>query len=289
MKKISMTPGALLMLAMLTACSTAPKATSLLDSTRQHYLLVQNNPKIALLAPLEMQQATEAMSLANQAASNNEADEVIDRLSKMAQTKIATAEEAAKQKNAENSIVDARKQRDEIRLSQRTVEANQQKDRAEQAELSADAANVNTINAQQRVLTLSFELAELKAKNTDRGIVITIGDLLFGSNDSRLKPEGIRELQKLANVLQTHQQQTILVEGHTDNTGTVAYNLTLSEHRSNAVSSALQLMGVARNRIFIHGYGEEFPVVENTTPENRQLNRRVEIVMSDMNGKIIGR
>src|SRR5450830_1122558 len=289
MKKITMTPAALLMIAILTACSTAPKTTSLLEVTRQQYLNVQNNPRIAQLAPSEMRQASDAMSLANQAAQNNESADEINKFALLAKTKIDTAEEAAKQKNAENNIANAGKQRDQMRLEQRTTEVDQQKNRADYAERSAQIAQSDTQKAQQKVVALSAELADLKAKNTDRGVVITLGDLLFGFNDARLKPEGIHELQKLADVLQTNQQQKILVEGYTDSTGGAAYNLQLSERRANAVSSALQLMGVQRSRIAIHGYGEEFPVAENTNSENRQLNRRVEIILSDANGNIINR
>ncbi|MFZ6849387.1 OmpA family protein [Undibacterium sp. RuRC25W] len=303
MKKITMTPAALLMIAILTACSTAPKTTSLLEVTRQQYLNVQNNPRIAQLAPSEMRQASDAMSLANQAAQNNESADEINKFALLAKTKIDTAEEAAKQKNAENNIANAGKQRDQMRLEQRTTEVDQQKNRADYAERSAQIAQSDTQRAQgdmqraqgdtqkaqQKVVALSAELADLKAKNTDRGVVITLGDLLFGFNDARLKPEGIHELQKLADVLQTNQQQKILVEGYTDSTGGAAYNLQLSERRANAVSSALQLMGVQRSRIAIHGYGEEFPVAENTNSENRQLNRRVEIILSDANGNIINR
>ncbi|MFZ6686266.1 OmpA family protein [Undibacterium sp. SXout11W] len=289
MNKISMTPGALLMVAMLTACSTAPRSTSLLDNTRQQYQMAQNNPRIAQLAPIEMRQADDAMVLANNAASNNESREEIDKLAYLAGKKIDIAKEAAKQKNAENKIANAGKERDEMRLDQRTQEANQEKNRADQAVYAAQVAQANTQTAQQKVTALSVELADLKAKNTDRGIVITLGDLLFGTNDARLNPDGMRELQKLATVLQVHQQQTLLIEGHTDSTGGSAYNLQLSERRANAVSSALQLMGVQRARITMHGYGEQFPLLDNSTAENRQMNRRVEIILSDDTGHIVNR
>ncbi|MFZ6753407.1 OmpA family protein [Undibacterium sp. Dicai25W] len=289
MNKISMTPGALLMVAMLTACSTAPRSTSLLDNTRQQYQMAQNNPRIAQLAPIEMRQADDAMVLANNAASNNESREEIDKLAYLAGKKIDIAKEAAKQKNAENKIANAGKERDEMRLDQRTQEVNQEKNRADQAVYAAQVAQANTQTAQQKVTALSVELADLKAKNTDRGIVITLGDLLFGTNDARLNPDGMRELQKLATVLQVHQQQILLIEGHTDSTGGSAYNLQLSERRANAVSSALQLMGVQRARITMHGYGEQFPLLDNSTAENRQMNRRVEIILSDDAGHIVNR
>ncbi|MFZ6862710.1 OmpA family protein [Undibacterium sp. Ji67W] len=289
MSKISMTPGALLMLAMLTACSTAPRSTSLLENTRQQYQMAQNNPRIAQLAPLEMRQADDAMVLANSAAIKNESSEEIDKLAYLASKKIDIANEAAKQKNAENTIANAGRERDEMRLNQRTQEVSQEKNRADQAAYSAQVAQANTLNAQQKVTALSAELADIKAKNTDRGIVITLGDLLFGTNDARLNPDGMHELQKLAAVLQAHQQQTLSIEGHTDSTGGAAYNLRLSERRANAVSSALQLMGVQKTRMTMHGYGEEFPLMDNHTAENRQMNRRVEIILSDDAGHIVNR
>ena len=99
----------------------------------------------------------------------------------------------------------------------------------------------------------------------------------------------MRTVQKLATVLQNNMQRTVLVEGHTDNTGSQAHNQDLSERRANAVRSALVLMGVSRDRIETKGLGEAFPVAENNTAQNRQLNRRVEIILSDVNGKILPR
>ena len=289
MNKISMTPGALLILAMLTACSTAPKSTTMLERTRQQYQMAQNDPRIVKLAPLEMRQADDAMVLANNAAHNNQSNEEIDQFAYIASKKIDIANETARQKSAENRIANAGKERDEMRLEQRTQEVNREKAKTSDAVFSAQLADANTQQAQQKVDLLSAELADMKAKNTARGLVITLGDLLFGTNDARLNPDGMHELQRLAAVLQAHPQQTILIEGHTDSTGGVAYNLQLSERRANAVSSALQLMGVQKSRIATYGYGEQFPLVDNSTAENRQMNRRVEIILSDDAGHIIHR
>jgi outer membrane protein OmpA-like peptidoglycan-associated protein len=136
---------------------------------------------------------------------------------------------------------------------------------------------------------LEKQLADLAAKKTERGMVITLGDVLFGTDVARLNPDGMRTAQTLADVLQQNPQRTVLVEGFTDSTGTGPHNQDLSERRASAVGSALQEMGVARERIAIRGYGEAYPVAANNTAQNRQLNRRVEIVLSDVSGKITQR
>lgn len=140
--------------------------------------------------------------------------------------------------------------------------------------------------AQARTATLEAQLADLAATQTARGLVITMGDVLFGTDQASLNEDGMRTTQKLADVLQQHPQRTVLIEGFTDSTGTAAHNQELSERRADAVRGALQEMGVAPVRIAIHGYGETHPVAANDTKENRQLNRRVEIVLSNDGGLI---
>jgi outer membrane protein OmpA-like peptidoglycan-associated protein len=156
--------------------------------------------------------------------------------------------------------------------------------RAKEAE-----AQRQTQAAQTRAATLEAQLADLAAKQTARGMVITLGDVLFGTDLARLNADGMNTARKLADVLQQNPQRTVLIEGFTDSTGTAAHNQELSERRATAVRSALEDMGVARDRISIHGYGETHPVAANDTKENRQLNRRVEIILSGDNGQIAQR
>ncbi|MFZ6778558.1 OmpA family protein [Undibacterium sp. Ji83W] len=310
MNKKIFAPVILMTAMLLSACSTAPKTTSLLDQTRMDYQAAQNNPNVQTLAPLEMRQADVAMNDANKAAKDNESSEKIDRLAYIAKQKIGVAQELAKQKQAEASVADAAKARDQIRLEQRTNEADKAKMQAEQAKAQAEQARLaaqiaqgeaseaqrkaqeeqaKALEMQNRNAALESQLADLQAKTTVRGIVITLGDVLFGVDQSKLNPDGMRTVQKLATVLQNNMQRTVLVEGHTDNTGSQAHNQDLSERRANAVRSALVLMGVSRDRIETKGLGEAFPVAENNTAQNRQLNRRVEIILSDVNGKILPR
>ncbi|MFZ6872629.1 OmpA family protein [Undibacterium sp. Di27W] len=307
MNKKIFAPVILLTAMLLAACSTAPKTTSLLEQARMDYRAAQSNPNVQTLAPLELRQAEVAMNDANNAAKDNESSEKIDRLAYLAKQKTGVAQELTKQKLAEASVADAAKARDQIRLEQRTNEADQAKMQADQAKAQAEQARLaaqiaqgeasdaqrkaqeeqaKALEMQNRNATLEAQLADLQAKTTVRGIVVTLGDVLFGVDQSKLNPDGMRNVQKLALVLQNNPQRTVLIEGYTDNTGSQSHNQDLSERRAAAVRSALVLMGVSRDRVITKGYGESYPVVENDTAQNRQLNRRVEIILSDANGKI---
>ncbi|MDO9195286.1 OmpA family protein [Rhodoferax sp.] len=293
MKKYYTTPILLAIAVLVGACSSGPATTSLLDQTRSDYRMAQSNPNVASYAALEMKQAGDALAQANAAASGNDSAEKIDKLAYLAKQKIALTQEVAKQKSAEAEVVSAGKQRDQMRLDQRTTEADQAKASAEQSKVAAQvaqgeaaAAQRKTQEAQARAAQLEAQLADLAAKKTERGMVITLGDVLFGTDLARLNAEGMRTAEKLANVLQKNPQRTVLVEGFTDSTGTAAHNQDLSERRATAVRGALQELGVARERVAIRGYGETYPIAANDTAQNRQLNRRVEIVLSDDTGKI---
>lgn len=307
MKTNSSLPAMLVIAALVGACSSMPKTTTLLDETRSDFLAVQSNPKVASYAPLELKQASDAMEQANAAANKREKAESIDKLAYLAKQKIALTREVTSQRVAEADVANAGKERDQIRLEQRTNEADKAKESAEQAKLAAtfakgdadearrkaqiaqaDSANAQmmTEEALAHAAKLEAQLADLAAKKTERGIIITLGDVLFGTDLARLNAEGLRTAQKLADVLQQNPLRTVLVEGFADSTGTTAHNQELSERRASAVRSALQDMGVALERVAMRGYGEEFPVAANDTSANRQLNRRVEIVLSDDKGMI---
>ena len=279
MKKAQFTPTLLFIAALLGACSSTPTSTGLLAQTRSDYQAVQSNPKVASYAALEMKQASDAMAQANLAASNNDSAENIDKLAYLAKQKIALTQEVTKQKSAEAEVTNAAKERDQVRLKQRT-------DEADQAKRATQTAQSQTQAAQAHAAILEAQLADLAARKTERGIIITLGDVLFATDQASLTPAGMNTAQKLAAVLQQNPQRAVLIEGFTDSTGTVAHNQELSERRASAVSSALLGMGVARERIAIRAFGEDYPVAANDTAPSRQLNRRVEIVLSGDDGTI---
>lgn len=289
--------------AVLTACSSMPTATSLLDQTHADYQAMQTNPDAARYAPLEMKKASEAMVAADAAASANSSPARIDQLAYLARQQIALTQEVSKEKTASAEQERSAAAREQIRLEQRTREAETAKQAAEQARLAAlqsqnDAAGARqatddaqraTREAQAKTAQLQAQLAELSAKQTERGLVITLGDVLFGTDMSGLTAEGMRTARKLAEVLQQNPKRTVLVEGFTDSTGSAAHNQQLSERRAGAVRSALTQLGVSADRVATRGYGEAYPVASNANASERQMNRRVEIVLSDENGKTVAR
>ena len=303
MKNFYLSPVLLAVAALVSACGSVPNTTSLLDQTRSDYRMAQSNPNVTNYAPLELKQAGDAMAQAEAAAKDNDSAEKIDKLAYLAKQKIAVSQEVAKQKSAEAAVVSSGKQRDQMRLDQRTNEANAANLSAEkskqdallaqsktaQAQVDTATAQRQAQEAQARNAQLEAQLNDLAAKKTARGLVITLGDVLFGTDLSGLTPNGMATVQKLANALQQNPQRTVLIEGFADSTGAADYNQALSERRAVAVQNALQQFGVARDRVAVRGYGEAYPVAANDSAGNRQLNRRVEIVLSDDSGKVMPR
>jgi outer membrane protein OmpA-like peptidoglycan-associated protein len=279
----------------LAACATTPTTTATLDQARADFVTASNNPQVTNYAPLEFKQATDALDQANAAAARRESLDTIDRLAYVAKQKIATAQEVARTKAAEADVANAGHERDKVRLEARTLEADRARRDATNAQAQAAAAQQQAQDAQaqaaaaqdqnrvlaERAAKLEVLLVELHATKTERGYVVTIGDVLFATDRAELTPNGMSTLRKLADVMAQNPERTVLVEGFTDSTGTSSHNQELSERRANAVAMALASMGVPRDRVAMRAYGEAFPVAANNNAANRQLNRRVEIVLSN--------
>lgn len=296
MKKFVLAPAALTISMLFAACSTTPTTTSQLDQARSDFMTAQSNPSVAANAPLEFKAASDALDSANTAAAKRESLDDIDKLAYIAKQKIATAQEAAKAKQAENEVASAARQRDEIRLQARTAEANSARVAADRAKAEADAARAQADAAANSArdeaaknAALQQQLADLQAKQTERGIVITLSDVLFQVDRAELSAEGLRTAQKVADVLAQEPQAVVQVEGFTDSTGTSSHNLELSQRRAESVRNALIGLGVPSAKIATRGYGEAFPVASNADAGSRQLNRRVEIVLSQNGTPIANR
>lgn len=303
LKTMRLVPIAFAMAVMMAACSTTPTTTSLLDQTRSDFMAAQSTPSVAANAPLEFKAAADALDRANAAAAKKESLDEIDKLAYLAKQKIATAREVAKQKQAENEMANAGRQRGEVRLEARTAEANQAKSQANLAKADADAARAQADAARTQAdaaansardeaaknAALQQQLADLQAKQTDRGIVVTLSDVLFNVDRAELSAEGMRRVQKMADVLLQEPQSAVLIEGFTDSTGTASHNLELSQRRAESVRNALIGMGVKSDKIATRGYGEAYPVASNADAGSRQLNRRVEIVLSQNGAPIATR
>lgn len=279
----------------LAACSSVPTTTATLDEARADFVAANNNPQVASNAPNEFRQATEALDRANQAAAKRESLDTIDRLAYVAKQRIATAQEVAKAKTAEAEIANASRERDRVQLEARTAEAERAKRdaaaaqaqlataqaQAADAQAQAQAAQQQAAQLAERSSRLEAILVELHAQKTERGMVVTMGDVLFATDRAELNANGTATVRKLAEVMAQNPDRTVLVEGFTDSTGSSAHNKDLSERRAASVAQALTGLGVPRERVAMRGYGEAFPVAANDSASNRQLNRRVEIVLSN--------
>jgi len=296
MKKNRYLPMTLIAVAILSGCSSVPKKNTSLEEAHSSYNSARNNPQVTNLAPLELKEAGDTLDQADQALSKGQGDAQVNQLAYIASQQVAIAEETAKRKTAELAVTEASARRGEVRLEARTAEAdaaNQQaaiaQETAAQQGAALAAAGASAERDQALIAQQEQQLKELNAKKTARGMVITLGDVLFSTNKAELASGGTRNVQKLADFLRQFMQRKVMIEGYTDSTGSSDYNQKLSVRRADAVRSALIDMGVSSDRINTRGYGEEFPVASNKTAAGRQQNRRVEIILSDDNGNIAPR
>lgn len=287
-------------LAVLAACSSVPAANMQLDDARRDFRAVQANPQAATVAATELSQAADAMGRADAAYNKNAPTEEVNHLAYLAKQRSAIAMETVRQKGAEAAVTSASVDRDRLRLAARTNEADAAQRNADMAKaqadasqrsaaaanMQADAARRDSAEAQARAAALEAQMKDMNAKQTERGMVVTIGDVLFDTNRAELKSGSLRSVEKLVEFLKANPQRSAVVEGFTDSVGSDASNQTLSGRRAESIQMALVNMGVSRERISARGYGEAFPVASNDTLDGRQLNRRVEIVLSDETGKI---
>ena len=265
-------------------------------------------------APVAFEEAREAVTRAEAARIQKADAETVSHLGYLALQRVRIAEETARQTRAGRDIEGARQERQQVQLEARTAEAEaaqrraeRARNEAEQARTEAEAARRQAEAAQQtarqeraeaeaarqraeqalrRAQELAAQVDDLQARLTNRGLVLTLGDVLFDTGQATLKPGGLRAVERLVAFLNDYPQRTVLVEGFTDEVGSEESNLRLSERRAAAVQAALLERGVAANRIRTRGYGEAYPVASNANASGRQQNRRVEVVISDDNGTI---
>lgn len=231
----------------LAGCSATPENPSLLEA-REAYSVLQGKPDASRLAALETQEAYRALGKAELVSLKDRKDVQVEHLAYLANRKIEAAEQTIVLRQAEAGLQRIEAQRTEIRLQVRT------------AQLKA--------------------LQSLKSKQTERGTVVTFGDVLFDTGRAQLRPSSDRDIQKLAAFLNDNPERKVLVEGFTDATGSDAFNQKLSEQRAASVAMALRRQGVEPGRITTGGYGKEYPVASNADAHSRQLNRRVEVIIS---------
>ena len=281
MKNLRYLPMTLIAAAIISGCSATPKNANLTEA-HDSFNNARTNADISNQASLELKEASDTLNKADEAFKDDEDEQAVNHLAYIATQQVAIARETAKRKISEIASANATAKRDEVRLAARTAEADA-------AERQLAAAGANTARDQALIAQQEQQLKELNAEKTERGYLITLGDVLFRTNRAQLEPGGLRNVEKLADFLNQYQSYKVLIEGHTDSTGSHNYNQELSDRRAYSVRMALVDRNVGSDRIKTRGYAEEYPVADNDTAANRQLNRRVEIVVSDITGRIAQR
>ncbi len=265
--------------ATLAGCSSAPKTNAMLDEARTAYRSAGSNPVVAKSAPIELKKAEEALLQSERLLQEDGGIEAVEHYAYLARQHSAIAEEKGKQVAAEQAIDAARGERDKTIIMSRTSEADVARQRAEVARKQAE-------EAAERARKLQAQVAELEAKQTERGLVLTLGDVLFDTGKAKLKGGAMRTVDQLTGFLNQYPERKVLIEGHTDSVGSADFNQRLSEDRANSVRYALLDRGIASTRIMVRGLGEDYPVATNDSASGRQQNRRVEVIISDDSGKI---
>lgn len=192
----------------------------------------------------------------------------------------ATAEDAERAR--EEAQEAQHRETESVRTAQQArAEADQAKALAASSATAAQLARREADLALEQADTLRRQLENLQLRQTESGVVVTLGDVLFESGETSLREEALASLVEVVDLLQSEPDKNIRIEGHTDSTGEAATNIKISEQRANAVRDALVSLGVTASRITAAGMGEDFPIASNDTVEGRAQNRRVDVILLD--------
>ena len=247
---------------LLAACAPTPVVPEGAVQARADLTRLQSDAKLAPLAQEALTDAEAAVRLSEQTDAE---PEIAAHRVYIAQRKVDIAEAVAEARYAEQERTALAAELDKARLEAREREAAAARSDAQVARMEADTARSELQNA----------------RATDRGLVLTLGDVLFETGRADLRAGSVADLDQLARFLAKYPDRTVTVEGHTDSVGGEDYNVGLSHRRADSVRSYLLRQGIETSRISTQGMGESVPVASNDTAGGRQQNRRVEIIVSN--------
>lgn len=287
------------------------EAESLVERAREHWREGADRSDVLHLAQLAETQAGIARESAELSRLEARADELSNQRDVLSlEARAARAEREARRIESERSQAEAQAARSEAQRMAEAArraraehaareaeierrEATQQSEMAQQeaaderrqrmaAERRAQELEEEARRMREQAGRLQEQIAELEARPTERGLVLTLGaDVLFDLDKYELREGAKRTIERIAEFLMEYEDRKVMVEGFTDSTGARDYNLRLSERRANSVRDALVERGVGEDRVRTRGYGLDYPVATNETQAGRQLNRRVEVIISD--------
>ena len=274
-------------------------ARSQLERAQEAYLQAESDPSVQAYASVRLAEAQKALQDAQQAKHSDEMLHLSYLAERKAQIALVTGatgktEQRTEQLRKETSEVLLQKRDRELKVARsetdtkareadqwrRLAEARAKDDAKARDARPTEDAEAKALEAERaKAAALANELASLKAQHTDRGLVLTVGDVLFAPGKADVGPGAQRSIDKLAEFLRAYPKRNVLIEGHTDNLGNEDFNIKLSQQRADSVRDLLIARGVSPQRIRTKGYGPKFPVVDNESAAGRQQNRRVEVLV----------
>ncbi len=252
-------------LLVLTACGGAPKKIGALESARTAYNSASANEVVVKHAANELDEARVALANADRILKDDGKKGHTEHYAYLASKKVEIAELIAQRKE------------DDARLS--TMNLERQK-------VQLDARSKEVDQAREEALAMQRQLEAMQAEVTERGIVATLGDVLFDIGEASLKPTSSANMDKIASFMNKYPDRSAIVEGHTDNMGDDDFNLDLARERAFSVQTALVSRGINGSRITMKSRGEAAPVADNNTAAGRQKNRRVEVIFPDIGARV---
>lgn len=264
MSKMILNSGLLLSLALLTGCASQ-QSQQVLGEAEASFQQVKEDPNVLRSAPKDVIRAGESLARAERLSSYwGSADDVV-HYAYLSQRYSQIARQHADLVLNQERLARLELERERLQLALREAKL---------------------LGAQQQGQWLEEQVVNLAASETDRGLVMTLGDVLFDAGRTELKASANRTILKLVQFLQINPRRNIRIEGYTDNRGVSAENLELSRARAQAVADVLVDLGIDSRRMQVKGYGEAHPLAENASAKGRAQNRRVEILISDEQGKL---
>jgi outer membrane protein OmpA-like peptidoglycan-associated protein len=291
--------------ALAAGCASTPMNNSDLDAARSQVQQAAADPLAREAAALRLQKAGAALRTAEESHQRRKPVDQVNHESYIAGGHAKIALEQIAELQARREVEQGQAERNRVLLEARTSEAalaqaaaarsdsqaEQAKSDAERQAADASAAREQLADSQTQLANAANESARLRsalegleAKSTARGMVLTLGDVLFDSGQASIKPGAQLKLDRLAEVMRGEPALSVMIEGHTDSLGDEQYNLSLSQRRADAVSALLSARGVDGQRVRSSGLGEDYPTASNNSSAGRQQNRRVEIIFSDGTG-----
>ena len=280
----------------LSACASTPRVDTVLDSSRASVSEAHADGRVKGDANAELGKADAALAKAEAAFASGAPLPQVDhdayladryaRAAIMHGRLLASREAIAEQDNRRNAVLLQARDADVAKANALSQQNSQD---AIDARAAAAASAAGMADANDRAAALASDLAALQAKQTDRGVVVTLGDVLFATGKSDLRGNSDRSIATLSTFLKSHPERNVRIEGFTDSLGSEGYNQGLSDRRASAVADALVRRGIDAQRLLTRGYGESYPVASNDNSTGRQENRRVEVIISDGSGAVAGR